>query len=133
MTEVSVQKMVPAAMVSLREKVQAWRANKKHRRMPEELWAEAVRLALKHGVHAVSKNVEVSYTRLRKLVDAKAGKQVSRQAGSKFVKISPVEPACKAGATRVEISRPDGCRLSVENADAHMASEVTAVFLGMRR
>ena len=29
MTEVTVQKMVPAAMVSLREKVQAWRVKKK--------------------------------------------------------------------------------------------------------
>jgi hypothetical protein len=71
MTEVLVQEMVPAAMVSLRKKVQAWRAQKKHRRMPDELWTEAVRLALEYGVHPVAKNVAVSYTRLKKLVDGK--------------------------------------------------------------
>ena len=92
MTEVSVQKMVPAAMVSLREKVQAWRATKKHRRMPEELWADAIRLAKIYGVHPVSKNVEVSYTRLKKLVDGKDEKRLARQSPPKFVQISPATP-----------------------------------------
>jgi hypothetical protein len=132
MTEVSVQKMVPAAMVSLREKVQAWRAKKKHRRMPEELWAEAVRLAREYGVHPVSKNVEVSYTRLKKLVDGKNEKCLARQSPPKFVQLSPTRSGSASG-TRVEINRPDGCRLLVENADQHLASEVTAVFLGMRQ
>ena len=132
MTEVSVQKMVPLAMVSLREKVQAWRATKKHRRMPEELWAEAVRLAGEYGVHPVSKNVELSYTRLKKLVDGKDEKRLARQSPPKFVQISPALSG-SASVTRMEISRPDGCRLSVENVGLQMASEVTAVFLGMRQ
>jgi len=132
MTEVSVQKMVPAAMVSLREKVQAWRAQKKHRRMPEELWTEAVRLARTYGVHPVSKNVEVSYTRLKQLVDGKEERRLARQSPPKFVQISPSRSGSASG-TRMEISRPDGCRLSVENVDLQMASEVTAVFLGMRQ
>lgn len=132
MTEVSVQKMVPAAMVSLREKVQAWRAKKKHRRMPEELWTEAVRLAELYGVHPVSKNVEVSYTRLKKLVDRKKRNQLARQSSPGFVQISPARSGSASGI-RLEISRPDGCRLSVENADVQIASEVTAVFLGVRQ
>jgi hypothetical protein len=33
----------------------------------------------------------------------------------------------------MEIIRPDGCLLSVENVDLQMASEVAAVFLGMRQ
>ena len=132
MTEVSVQKKVPAAMVSLREKVQAWRAKKRHRRMPEELWTEAVGLAQEYGVHPVSKNVEVSYTRLKKLVEGKKENQLSRQSSPEFVQISPARSGSASGA-RLEINRPDGCRLSVENADVHMASEVTAVFLEMRQ
>lgn len=132
MTEISVEKMVPAAMVSLREKVLGWRAQKKHRRMPEELWTEAVRLAREFGVHPVSKNVEVSYTRLKKLVDVKDEKRLARQSQPKFVQISPARSG-SASRARMEISRPDGCRLSVENADLQMASEVTAVFLGMRQ
>ena len=119
-------------MVSLREKIQAWRAKKKHRRMPEELWTEAVLLARTYGVHPVSKNVEVSYTRLRKLVEGKADPQMARQSSPKFVKIPPAMSGSTSGA-RLEIARPDGCRLSVEDVDAHTALEVTAVFLGMRQ
>lgn len=34
---------------------------------------------------------------------------------------------------RVEIIRPDGCRLYVQNVDLQMALEITAMFLGMRQ
>ncbi len=132
MTEVLIQKMVPAAMVFLWEKVQAWRAQKKHRRMPDELWTEAVRLALEYGVHPVAKNVVVSYTRLKKLVDWKNEKHLARQSPPKFVEIFSARSASVSGAL-MEIIRPDGCRFSVENVDLQMASEVAAVFLGMRQ
>lgn len=61
--------MIPATTVSLREKIQAWRSNKQRRRMPEELWEEAISLAREYGVHPVSKNADVSYARLKRLVD----------------------------------------------------------------
>ena len=101
--------------------------------MPEELWTEAVGLALEYGVHPVSKNVEISYTRLKKMVDEKKISKASpRQSETSFVQISPMK-TMSSPLTRVEISRPDGCRLSVENVSVQMASEVTAVFLGMRQ
>jgi hypothetical protein len=124
--EKSVRQMVPAAMISLREKIQAWRGNKQQRRMPEELWAEAVRLAREHGVHPVSKNVEVSYTRLKRLVDGNC----SAMAKQRFVEVLP--PRQVVGV-QVEIHRTDGCRLTVVNADTQTVSSMAAAFLGMRR
>lgn len=119
-----IREIVPA-MVALRKKVRAWRENKQQRYMPKELWEEAVQLARQYGVHPVSKNVEVSYTRLRKLTDGNGGKPKAR-----FVELSPV---AKVSGSQVEINRPDGCRMMVRGADAQTVESMTSAFLGMPR
>jgi len=121
--KISVSSMVPEAMVSLRKKIQAWRINKQQRRMPKELWDEAVRLAREYGVHPVSRNVEVSYTRLKKLVDG--GR--STVGVPRFAEVAPARRFC--GGAQIEIIRPDGCKMSVQNADAQTAQQITSTFL----
>ncbi len=120
-------RVVPRAMLGLRERVAAWREDKRGRRMPEELWAEAIALAGKYGVHPVSKNVEVSYPRLKKLVET--GKQMPPTVSPKFVEVAPVSVIGRS-EVRIEIRRPDGSELAIENIDTGFASEVAAGFLG---
>jgi len=120
--------VVPEAMVKLRGRIAAWRGDKRGRRMPEELWVEAIRLAGRYGVHPVSKNVEVSYSRLKKLVDA--GEQGPPAVSPKFVEVTPARVRGDFGV-RLEIRRSDGSELVVENVDTGFASEVAAGFLGV--
>ncbi len=129
--KLGIRGAVPEAMVVLRERIEEWRGKKrKGRRMPEELWAEAVQLAGKYGLHPVSKNVGVSYSRLKQLVGS--GGPSSTEMSPKFVEVSPVALR-KSGVIRIELRRPDGCEMVIEDADVICASGVAAGFLGVDR
>lgn len=118
--EKKVERMVPAAMVSLRDRVRRWRRDKQQRRMPEELWSAAVSLAREFGVHPVSKTVEVSYSRLKKLVDGPLQKTVQ------FVEVSSGRAVV---GVEIEVIRADGCRMYVHNPDAKISAILADTFL----
>ena len=48
-----------------------WRKNKKlRRRIPEDLWAAAVRLSTEHSLHKISSALSLSYADLKKRIQA---------------------------------------------------------------
>jgi hypothetical protein len=48
----------------------AWRKTRQHRsRIPEELWAAAVKLSNKHSIHRISKALKLSYTDLKERIE----------------------------------------------------------------
>ena len=51
---------------------------------------------------------------------------------TKFIEIAPVS-VCRRSEVRIEIRRPDGSELVIENIDTGFASEVAAGFLGVGR
>ena len=128
--ENSLQRMVPPALVALREKVAAWRRDKEgRRRMPDELWSEAILLAKEYGVHPVARHVEINYSRLKQLLGEPPRPQSEIPAG--FVEIS--SDILSGGNTQVEISRPDGCRMTVRQVDGRTLAELAATFVGGAR
>ena len=48
----------------------AWRKTRQHRsRIPEELWAAAVKLSDKHSIHRISRALGLSYTDLKERIE----------------------------------------------------------------
>lgn len=100
---------------TLRERIAEWRLGKLQvrERMPEELWIEAVALGQVLGASKASRMLGVGYVTLRQRIEA--GHQdvgaSDRGVGGAFVE---VQPWAGGGPLRVEVERPDGCRLRLE-------------------
>jgi hypothetical protein len=90
--------------------------------MPEDLWAEAVRLARSEGAYAIARDLELSYGTLRKRVErtTKGGRRPrgSRAAAKGFVEVEGGEllGALGASGSVVELERSDGAKLVVRLA-----------------
>jgi len=100
--------------------------------MPEELWDAAVALAHEHGVWRIARALRVRYDSLRSRL-AEAAPEVGAEPAveSGFVDLGSMLCGARSdsGATTVELSRPDGARLSLRFAsrvDIDLQSLVTA-------
>ena len=64
---------LPARLENLRQRFERWRRTRKVRsRIPEPLWAAAVKSAAKYGIHRTAKALRVDYYALKKRVEQKA-------------------------------------------------------------
>jgi hypothetical protein len=64
---------IPAQLEKVRRRFEAWRRNRTVRtRIPDSLWAAAVKVAERHGVHRTAKALRVDYYGLKKRVEEKA-------------------------------------------------------------
>lgn len=113
---------------ALRDRIRSWRAVKNRpRAMPNELWTEAILLARRFGVHPVSKQLEISYTRLKKLTVQNQG------AISKSPRLVEVSSAVRSvgGISSAEIELADrfGRRMVIRNADSIIAHSAVSAFL----
>ncbi len=101
---------LPARLEGLRRRFERWRRTRKVRsRIPEPLWASAVKLAGTYGIHRTAKALRVNYYTLKK-----------RAAGTPAVTASNMS-AGVAGATFLELSPPawpgsGECVLELEDA-----------------
>jgi hypothetical protein len=65
----------PPAVKRLRSRIEHWRKTRRKRcRMPEPLWASAVRLAKKHGIYSTSRALRVNYEQLKRRVQGETKK-----------------------------------------------------------
>src|SRR3954451_7028145 len=65
---------LPAELLQARSRFQAWRGRRKvGERIPQPLWALAVRLAKAHGVSRTAAALGLDYHRLKKRAEAVAG------------------------------------------------------------
>ena len=93
---------LPARLERLRRRFERWRGTRKVRsRIPETLWASAVKLAGTYGIHRTARALRVDYYALKKRVEGKSLAE-KRVAGSPAATASKV-PAGAAGATFVEL------------------------------
>ena len=61
---------LPARLEGLRRRFEDWRRTRKVRsRIPEPLWASAVKLAGRYGIHRTAKALRVDYYALKKRVE----------------------------------------------------------------
>ena len=64
---------LPARLKDLRRRFELWRRTRKVRsRIPEPLWAAAVKLAGRNGIHRTAKALRVDYYALKKRVEQNA-------------------------------------------------------------
>lgn len=64
---------LPARLENLRQRFERWRRTRKVRsRIPEPLWAAAVKSAAKYGIHRTAKALRVDYYALKKRAEQKA-------------------------------------------------------------
>lgn len=116
---------VPADVLRVSERFESWRKNKSGReRIPEPLWAAALKLCARHGVERVRRSLRVNYTALRdRLMAAGAGntRRERRRAREKentapaFVEL--VSSAPTPGSAGAEyVLELDGVTLRVRNA-----------------
>ena len=93
----------------VRRRFERWRRTRRVRsRVPESLWAAAVKMARVCGVHRIARALRVDYYSLKKRVEQEVAK-------------TPGVPEVGAGATFVELASPARvgpceCTLELENA-----------------
>ena len=82
---------LPSRLKDLRRRFERWRRTRKVRtRIPEPLWAAAVRLAGRYGIHRTAKVLRVDYYALKK--------RVEQDAAIAGVQQGPAATASKMGA-----------------------------------
>ena len=104
---------LPVRLVSLRRRFEEWRRTREVRsRIPEPLWATAVKLAKKHGLHRTAKALRVNYYALKKRVESATGAgNASREDATTFLELAAVPPTPSIRADCYE------CTLELEDAD----------------
>ena len=86
---------LPARLEDVRRRFERWRRTRKVRtRIPEPLWASAVKLAGRYGIHRTAKALRVDYYALKKRVEQEAAIAGTQQ-----------EPAGTASKTPAKVAR----------------------------
>ena len=67
------QTPIPGDLLQLSQQLEQWRRDQPPRsRLPESIWAAAVEMAQRHGLHRTTKALRLDYTRLKKRMPAAA-------------------------------------------------------------
>jgi len=108
---------LPARLEGLRRRFERWRQTRKVRsRIPEPLWAAAVKVAGTYGIHRTAKTLRVDYYSLKKWVEGApavtASKMPGRAAGATFLELPPAAwPG--PGECTLELEDTSGAKLRV--------------------
>ena len=108
---------LPARLEGLRRRFERWRRTRKVRaRIPEPLWASAVKLAGRYGIHRTAKALRVDYYALKKRFEgmpaATASKTPAEIAGAKFLEL-PAAAWAGWGECTLELEDAGGAKLRV--------------------
>jgi hypothetical protein len=117
---------LPARLEGLRRRFEEWRRTRKVRaRIPDPLWAAAVKLAGRCGIHRTAKALRVDYYALKKRVEQKAAvagtehqaaatasNVPTRAAGAAFLEL-PAAAWAGGGECTLELEDAGGAKLRV--------------------
>ena len=110
-------------------RIDAWRASSgTRRRIPENVWLEAIGLARVHGVNRVSEAMRLSHERLKKRVDETQGETEVRTRAPRFVEVAPIAMANGPSKMSIDLVDGGGRSMTVRNANAGDVSGLVAVF-----
>ena len=102
---------LPSDLARGRDRFQAWRARRKPGgRIPQPLWAVAVRLAKAHGVSRTAAVLRLDYYRLKERAGATA--TPTQSSGPAFLELTP--PVLVAKRCRLELDNGSGTTVQVE-------------------
>jgi len=108
---------LPARLAGLRRRFERWRQTRKVRaRIPQPLWASAVKLAGRYGIHRTAKALRLDYYALKKRVErapaAIASKAPVATAEAKFLEL-PAAAWGGSGECTLELEDAGGSKLRV--------------------
>ena len=107
---------VPAPLEAVRQRFEQWRRTcKKRSRIPGPLWAAAVKVAAKFGVHRTARALPVEYYSLKKRVEQHSGgAKRATEPGSMatFVELPPPIPVEACDCT-VELEDAAGAKMRI--------------------
>ena len=125
---------LPAWLVATRRRFEGWRRTRKGRsRIPETLWASAVKAAGKCGLHRTAKALGLDYYSLKKRVEGAASRGVSEgEASATFVELAPPGPTCSPECI-LELEDPRGAkmRIHLKGAEAPDLAALSRSFWGI--
>jgi len=120
---ISKTRCLPAGLEGVRRRFERWRrTHKARRRIPDSLWAAAVRAAGTCGLHRTSKALRLDYYSLKERVEQQATAAANleeRAAAPKFLELAPpaehASAAVPAGACQctLELEDADGAKMRV--------------------
>jgi len=105
---------LPAWLERLRRRFDRWRETREGRsRIPEALWASAVKATGRHGLNPTARALRLDYYSLKKRVEADGSRDGSGgQSVATFVELPPPVPACSP-ACILELEHPGGAKMRV--------------------
>ena len=108
---------LPARLEGLRGRFERWRRTRKVRaRIPEPLWASAVKLADRYGIHRTAKALRVDYYALKKRVEgasaAIASKTPAEVVAAQFLEL-PAAAWAGGGECTLDLEDVGGAKLRV--------------------
>jgi hypothetical protein len=113
------QNSLTPAMNSLNQlatRFEEWRNNpKKSKRIPQKLWQAAVDLSKEYSINYVSKALRLSYTDLKKRVEAENKEDlplIKRQPDMKFIELGPEKPSSIPQCT-IEMENGSGAKMKI--------------------
>lgn len=114
---------VPPELSRARDRFQAWRRTRTPKsRIPDRLWALAVKLTAAHGLNRTARTLNLDYYSLKKRVDVTSGQRDS--SSHAFVELPP--PI--AGVRECVIEFEDGTGMSIRvHLKGYDATDVVAV------
>lgn len=125
--------MIPARLETGRRRFERWRRTRKsHSRIPERLWASAVKLAGAYGLCRTARTLGLDYYALKKRLNSTAPHDSSgQQTATPFVELLPPQPLPEC---IVQLEHPRGAKMRIR-LTGHQSSEVVTavsqVFLGI--
>ena len=108
---------LPPRLEGLCRRFERWRRTRKVRsRIPEPLWAAAVKVADTYGIHRTARTLRVNYYSLKKRVEEASAVTASRVPGeaaeATFLELpAPVWPGC--GECTLELENAGGAKMRV--------------------
>ena len=127
---------MPPPVADLEVRIAQWRTTRsKKGPIPDDIWAEATRLARRHGIYPVSSALRLNYEALKGRVEGSPKKQRRADRRSPaFVQLDPL-PGTSSPSSTVEVESPGGLKLTIRLSGVSAMDVVALVdaFLGNRR
>ena len=106
-----IARSIPSGLVAVRKQIQQWRRSHScGGRIPEALWASAVRVASEHGVDPAARQLGLNAESLTKRVEAAKRAVPTPAARGSFIELLP--PGCRRECD-VELQTPSGSKLRI--------------------
>ena len=113
----SKTRALPSRLEGLRRRFERWRRTRKiGSRIPETLWAAAVKLAEAHGIHPTAKALGVDYYSLKKRLEEKPASRSKMAAPANGVKFVELSAAARTGIPEciLELEDVEGAKMRIE-------------------